>query len=301
MNPLESWHEEQRSAYLYRVCAEAESDGTRAELFRRLAGEAEAQAAIWRAQVTARGHAPPAPYEPDGRTRLVAAAGEAPRPAAHARRAGRDEGPRHVDLRHRDAARRRAMRRRRRRRASSGGIAAWRGGGNLRAAVFGVNDGLVSNASLILGVAGASADPQRRAAVRYRGHVRRRVRDGRGRVRLGALAARALRAPDRTRARRAEAIPGGRGAGARAHLRGEGAAAQGSHAARAADHRRSRARARHARARGARPQSGRARIAVGRGDLVVPVVCRGSAAAAGAVHPGAGSARAADRDRDHRR
>jgi VIT1/CCC1 family predicted Fe2+/Mn2+ transporter len=32
------------------------------------------------------------------------------------------------------------------------------GGGNLRAAVFGVNDGLVSNASLILGVAGAAAD-----------------------------------------------------------------------------------------------------------------------------------------------
>ena len=32
------------------------------------------------------------------------------------------------------------------------------GGGNLRAAVFGINDGLVSNASLILGVAGASPD-----------------------------------------------------------------------------------------------------------------------------------------------
>ena len=32
------------------------------------------------------------------------------------------------------------------------------GGGNLRAAVFGVNDGLVSNASLILGVAGATSD-----------------------------------------------------------------------------------------------------------------------------------------------
>jgi VIT1/CCC1 family predicted Fe2+/Mn2+ transporter len=31
-------------------------------------------------------------------------------------------------------------------------------GGNLRAAVFGINDGLVSNASLILGVAGAAAD-----------------------------------------------------------------------------------------------------------------------------------------------
>ena len=33
------------------------------------------------------------------------------------------------------------------------------GGGNLRAAVFGVNDGLVSNASLILGIAGANPDP----------------------------------------------------------------------------------------------------------------------------------------------
>jgi VIT1/CCC1 family predicted Fe2+/Mn2+ transporter len=32
------------------------------------------------------------------------------------------------------------------------------GGGNLRAAVFGVNDGLVSNASLIFGVAGANPD-----------------------------------------------------------------------------------------------------------------------------------------------
>ncbi len=49
-NPLESWTEEQRSALLYGVCAEAEAGNPRAELFRRLAGEAEAQAAIWRAQ-----------------------------------------------------------------------------------------------------------------------------------------------------------------------------------------------------------------------------------------------------------
>ena len=32
------------------------------------------------------------------------------------------------------------------------------GGGNLRAAVFGINDGLISNASLLLGVAGAQAE-----------------------------------------------------------------------------------------------------------------------------------------------
>src|SRR5262245_10333015 len=73
MNPFESWQEEQRSAFLYRVCAEAETNGTRAKLFHRLAGEAEAQAAIWRAQLTARGHPPPGPFRPDGRTRFVAA------------------------------------------------------------------------------------------------------------------------------------------------------------------------------------------------------------------------------------
>ena len=156
-NPLESWKEEQRSALLYRVCAEAEAGTTRAELFRRLAGEAEAQAAIWRAQLMARGHQPPGPYVPDARTRLVATlirwlgpgrlrgmlaamkvrgmiiySASPPRDAGHpAPVAGTGTEHRHRGL---------------------------SGGGNLRAAVFGVNDGLVSNASLILGVAGASAD-----------------------------------------------------------------------------------------------------------------------------------------------
>ena len=72
MNPLESWTEEQRSAFLYRVCADAEHGTVRAELFRRLAGEAEAQATIWRAQLTSRGHPAPGPFVPDARTRLVA-------------------------------------------------------------------------------------------------------------------------------------------------------------------------------------------------------------------------------------
>ncbi len=159
MNPLDSWHEEQQSAYLYRICAEAERDGARAELFRRLAVEAEAQGAIWRAQLTARGHAPPAPYRPDGRTRLVAALVKAVGPRAlrgvlaamkvrgmstYAAGVPRDAGhipptpASGVERRHRGLG----------------------GGGNLRAAVFGVNDGLVSNASLILGVAGASSDPK---------------------------------------------------------------------------------------------------------------------------------------------
>jgi vacuolar iron transporter family protein len=156
-NPLESWNEEQRSALLYRVCADAEAGTPRAELFHRMAGEAEAQAAIWRAQLTARGHPPPGPYLPDARTRLVAAlvrrlgprrlksvlaamkvrgmgiyAGSARPDAGHATPVAGTG----IELRHRGLGR----------------------GGNLRAAVFGVNDGLVSNASLILGVAGASTD-----------------------------------------------------------------------------------------------------------------------------------------------
>ncbi len=158
MNPLESWGEEQRSAYLYRACAEAESGTPRAALFARLATEAEAQAAIWRAQLTARGHPAPGPYVPDGRAKLVARlvhwlgprklrgilAAMKVRGMVIYGSAGGDEGGHAtptagsgVEHRHRNLG----------------------GGGNLRAAVFGVSDGLVSNASLILGVAGATPDP----------------------------------------------------------------------------------------------------------------------------------------------
>ena len=157
-NPLESWNEEQRSALLYRVCAEAEQGSPRAELFHLLAGEAEAQAVIWRAQLTARGHPPPGPYEPDARTKLVMALVRRLGPrrlkgmlaAMKVRGMGiygltpsRDAGHSPplavsgVEHRHRGLS----------------------GGGSLRASVFGINDGLVSNASLILGIAGASSDP----------------------------------------------------------------------------------------------------------------------------------------------
>jgi VIT1/CCC1 family predicted Fe2+/Mn2+ transporter len=153
-NPLESWSEEQRSAYLYRACADAEAGTARADLFRRLAGEAEAQAAIWRAQLTASGKPAPPPFVPDARTRLVArlvqilgprrlrAVLAAMKVRGMAVYSKRDPGGHSapiagsVEHRHRGLG----------------------GGGNLRAAVFGVNDGLVSNASLIFGVAGASPD-----------------------------------------------------------------------------------------------------------------------------------------------
>jgi len=146
----EGWHEEKRSAYLYRVMAEAEAGTPRAELFRGLAVEAENQAGIWARQA---GSAQPE-YAPDLRARMIAALVRryGPRPLRSVLVAMKVRGlsvyshaaPGHpvpttledVGKRHRGVS----------------------GGGNLRAAVFGVNDGLVSNASLILGVAGASAN-----------------------------------------------------------------------------------------------------------------------------------------------
>jgi VIT1/CCC1 family predicted Fe2+/Mn2+ transporter len=154
-NPLESWGEEQRSAYLYRACSEAEAGTPREDRFARLAVEAEAQAAIWRAQLTASGKPAPQPFVPDLRTKLVArlvyafgprrlrailAAMKVRGMAIYSQREpGGHSAPvaGSVEHRHRGLG----------------------GGGNLRAAVFGINDGLVSNASLIFGVAGASADP----------------------------------------------------------------------------------------------------------------------------------------------
>jgi vacuolar iron transporter family protein len=156
VTPLDSWAEEQRSAYLYRACADAESGTVRAELFRRLAGEAEAQAAIWRAQLTARGYPAPGPFVPDARTRIVANLVQwlGPRRLKNVLAAMKVRGmavygsalsdeshpvpvaPAMLERHHRGLA----------------------GGGNLRAAVFAVNDGLVANAGMILGVAGATSD-----------------------------------------------------------------------------------------------------------------------------------------------
>lgn len=158
MHELESWAEEMRSAYLYRVVAEAERGTARAALFTGLAGEAEKQATIWAGHAAKAGHIVPGRFVPDFRARLVARLVRrlGPRRMRSVLSAMKVRGmslyaagagaPGHampqsvaeVGRRHR-------------------GVET---GGNLRAAVFGVNDGLISNASLILGVAGATADPR---------------------------------------------------------------------------------------------------------------------------------------------
>ena len=154
MDALENWKEEMRSAYLYRVVAECEAGTAREGLFKHLAIEAESQANIWGDQIRKEGAPLPASYRPDMRSRIVAAITRrfGPRSTRSLLTAMKVRGmslyavsdPRHFvpgaksgpEGRHRGLS----------------------GGGNLRAGVFGVNDGLVSNASLILGVAGATAD-----------------------------------------------------------------------------------------------------------------------------------------------
>lgn len=152
MDPAGSWREEMQSAWLYGRLAEVEKDPRIAALFRDLAAAAESQAGTWAAMLAEHGQPLPAGDPVSPRARLVA-------------RLARRLGPRRV----RPALAALKVR----------GLSAYTaalaghlmptdlaqvglshrgvGGGNLRAAVFGINDGLVSNASLVLGVVGAQA------------------------------------------------------------------------------------------------------------------------------------------------
>ncbi|HKY63361.1 MAG TPA: VIT1/CCC1 transporter family protein [bacterium] len=147
----QGWIEEKRSAYLYAALSRHEPNPQLAQLFAKLGHRAEAQAAIWAKKAEETGMAL-ATYRPDLRARLVAwllskieprrlkpmlAAMKVRGLSAYSRSIPNHPMPtdlEQVGQRHRGV-----------------GMA-----GNLRAAVFGINDGLVSNASLILGVAGAS-------------------------------------------------------------------------------------------------------------------------------------------------
>ena len=148
-NPFESWYHECESAWLYRVVAAAEPDPQHQRLFLALAAAAEEQAAHWAKAAN------PGAFRPQLRARVVAwlVGRLGPRAVKPVLAAMKLRGlsvygaPPSVDghlmpvtvqdvgQRHRSVT----------------------GGNNLRAAVFGVNDGLVSNVSLILGMAGAGA------------------------------------------------------------------------------------------------------------------------------------------------
>jgi VIT1/CCC1 family predicted Fe2+/Mn2+ transporter len=152
MSAHENWFHERESAWLYGRVAAHEPDPRKRDLFLSLAAAAERQAIRWEETAPE----PPPAFRPTLRARIInrllAQAGpRALRPAlaamklrglsvydaaalpGHAMPTSVDE----IGQRHKRVS-----------------------GGNLRAAVFGVNDGLVSNASLIMGVAGAGLAPE---------------------------------------------------------------------------------------------------------------------------------------------
>jgi vacuolar iron transporter family protein len=151
-NPYDSWYHERESAWLYRVVAETDADPRHQQLFRALANAAEEQAIHWakicnpgefRVQTRARlvawlvrrlGPNALRPILAAMKLRGLSVYGSAPSTDGHLMPVTvRDVGQRHRSV---------------------------TSGNNLRAGVFGVNDGLVSNLSLILGVAGAGASGQ---------------------------------------------------------------------------------------------------------------------------------------------
>jgi vacuolar iron transporter family protein len=152
MSSLDRWREEAASVWLYREVAAAEKDTRIAQLFRDLAVAADRQAGIIAQSLAAK---PPA-FRPSVKLRLIVALVRvlSPRKCKPILAACKIRGlsaydsavpvghvmPKTV--------------------GDVGGRHRGGGGGALRAGVFGVNDGLVSSACLILGVAGAGASPQ---------------------------------------------------------------------------------------------------------------------------------------------
>lgn len=154
MGLLENWKEEKQSAWLYRVIADVEPDPAKATLFRGLADGAETQARVWGDKMRGQGEPEPPEAAPTLRMRIV---------ALLVRRLGaRHVKPVLIAMKVRGMS-------------IYSGTSAYLGhpfptnvedigqrhkdvgkGGNLRAAVFGISDGLVSNASLIMGVAAAT-------------------------------------------------------------------------------------------------------------------------------------------------
>lgn len=143
MEYYESWWEEKRSAWLYGILAEHELNILHKKMFADLQIAAEKQAHLWEDKMKAAKLKAPATFKPDMRSKLVAilvriVGTENMHSVLSAMKIrGMSVFTRfHSEHKHTSLS------------SSS----------NLRAAVFGVNDGLISNMSLILGIAGANAN-----------------------------------------------------------------------------------------------------------------------------------------------
>jgi vacuolar iron transporter family protein len=143
MELYENWWEEKRSAYLYAIMAEHETNILHKKLFSDLQSAAEKQATAWEKKISESGLAAPDTFKPDTRTRLIARLirwfGSE---NLHSILSAMKIRGMSVFTRYHSEHKHTTLN------ASS----------NLRAAVFGINDGLISNMSLILGIAGANSN-----------------------------------------------------------------------------------------------------------------------------------------------
>jgi len=147
---IKNWQEEKSSAHLYTHIAHREKDPVRKKLFLELAETAEKQARIWESKIKKSGQGKVHKYKPDFRThlvirlinlfgvrpmRLILSAMKVRGMSVYSTSVTSQPTKAHLESRHKGL----------------------NTAGNLRAAVFGVNDGLISNVSLLLGIVGANA------------------------------------------------------------------------------------------------------------------------------------------------
>lgn len=153
---LESLTHERNSVYLYKIIAQCSLNKTHYHLFEQLAEEAHKQSLLWEKEISSHGGALPDPYEPALRVLIVGWGVKrfGPRAMRSILSAMKIRGMSVYstqDIKHPMPQNVSEIGRRHQSNSS---------GNNLRAAVFGVNDGLISNASIIMGMAGGQVNNQ---------------------------------------------------------------------------------------------------------------------------------------------
>src|SRR5437870_4316832 len=176
---LENWQDEVDSAAEYRAMAAGEPDPRLAKVYANLAAMEEAHIAFWEARLRTAG-APVPPRRPSWRSRVLAGIARRFGPElVLATIAAKEEVDQNVYVKQPETATTRMSAQERwhakvlkqlvatQRRGLEGSFLGRLegrhrsvGGNALRAAVLGANDGLCSNLSLVMGVAGASVDAQ---------------------------------------------------------------------------------------------------------------------------------------------
>lgn len=150
MEYFENWYEEKQSAYIYNILTIYEKNPSQQHLYSKLAEMAEEQALIWQEKISSVDGKKTLEFQPNFRTRVVIFLIKTFGPKsllpvlAAMKIRGISNYSHHIhahppiknieDLEHHHKDLKKS--------------------GNLRAAVFGVNDGLISNASLIFGMSG---------------------------------------------------------------------------------------------------------------------------------------------------